>query len=85
MTSDEKSISAHGSQRPERNTDWRLRCKCRIPGWKSVRRIGVNDEFVHSGPAAALLKPFGLSAENIVKTALEFAKNRYRRYMEWKS
>ena len=36
-----------------------------------VRRIGVNDEFGHSGPAAALLKAFGLSAENIVKTAKE--------------
>ena len=31
-----------------------------------VRRIGVNDVFGHSGPAAALLKQFGLSAENIV-------------------
>ena len=36
-----------------------------------VRRIGVNDEFGHSGPAAALLKQFGLSAENIVRTAKE--------------
>ncbi|MBR3973471.1 MAG: transketolase family protein [Oscillospiraceae bacterium] len=34
-----------------------------------VRRIGVNDEYGHSGPAAALLKAFGLSAENIVKNA----------------
>lgn len=37
-----------------------------------VRRIGVNDEFGHSGPAGALLKQFGLSAENIVKVATEF-------------
>ncbi|MBR0379041.1 MAG: transketolase family protein [Mogibacterium sp.] len=37
-----------------------------------VRRIGVNDEFGHSGPAAELLKDFGLSAENIVKTVKEF-------------
>ena len=37
-----------------------------------VRRIGVNDEFGHSGPAADLLKDFGLSAENIVKTVKEF-------------
>ena len=37
-----------------------------------VKRIGVNDEFGHSGPAAALLKQFGLSAENIVKVAREF-------------
>ena len=34
-----------------------------------VKRIGVNDEFGHSGPAAALLKQFGLCAENIVNTA----------------
>ena len=39
-----------------------------------VKRIGVNDEFGHSGPAAALLKQFGLSAENIVKTAKEMCK-----------
>ena len=31
-----------------------------------VCRIGVNDEFGHSGPAADLLRDFGLSAENIV-------------------
>ena len=37
-----------------------------------VRRIGVNDEFGHSGPAADLLKDFGLSAENIIKTVKEF-------------
>ena len=36
-----------------------------------VIRIGVNDEFGHSGPAVALLKAFGLSAENIVKKAKE--------------
>ena len=34
-----------------------------------VVKIGVNDEFGHSGPAVQLLKDFGLSAENIVKTA----------------
>ena len=43
---------------------------CPIP----VKRIGVNDEFGHSGPAGALLKQFGLSAENIVATAKEFCK-----------
>ena len=37
-----------------------------------VRRIGVNDEFGHSGPAAALLKQFGLSAEHITEVAREF-------------
>ena len=44
--------------------------KCPTP----VRRIGVNDEFGHSGPAAALLKQFGLSAEHIVEVAKEFCK-----------
>ena len=39
-----------------------------------VKRIGINDEFGHSGPAKDLLKEFGLSAENIVKTAKEFLK-----------
>lgn len=34
-----------------------------------VRRIGVNDEFGHSGPAAALLKQFGLCSEHIVEVA----------------
>ena len=36
-----------------------------------LRRIGVNDEFGHSGPAAALLKQFGLSAEHIEQVAKE--------------
>ena len=40
----------------------------------TVRRIGVNDEFGHSGPAAALLKQFGLSAEHIVEVAKELCK-----------
>lgn len=31
-----------------------------------AKRIGVNDVFGHSGPAAVLLKAFGLCAENIV-------------------
>lgn len=31
-----------------------------------VHRIGVNDEFGHSGPAAELLKQFGLTSEHIV-------------------
>ena len=39
-----------------------------------VKRIGVNDEFGHSGPAAALLKQFGLSAEHIAEVAKEFCK-----------
>ncbi len=39
-----------------------------------VKRIGVNDEFGHSGPAAALLKQFGLSAEHIVAVAKDFCK-----------
>ena len=36
-----------------------------------VKRIGVNDEFGHSGPAKELLKQFGLSAENIINKAKE--------------
>jgi len=36
-----------------------------------VKRIGVNDEFGHSGPAAALLKQFGLCSEHIVEVAKE--------------
>ena len=37
-----------------------------------VRRIGVNDEFGHSGPAAQLLKDFGLCAEHVAEVAREF-------------
>ena len=44
--------------------------KCPTP----VKRIGVNDEFGHSGPALDLLKQFGLSAENIAETAEKFVK-----------
>ena len=44
--------------------------KCPTP----VRRIGVNDEFGHSGPAAALLKQFGLCAEHIVEVAKDFCQ-----------
>ena len=36
-----------------------------------VKRIGVNDEFGHSGSAGALLKQFGLTAEHIIETVLE--------------
>ena len=39
-----------------------------------VKRIGVNDEFGHSGPAVKLLEQFGLCAGNIVKVAKEFCK-----------
>jgi len=37
-----------------------------------MRRIGVNDVFGHSGPATALLKQFGLSAEHIAQVARDF-------------
>ena len=37
-----------------------------------VRRIGVNDVFGESGPANALLKAYGLSAENIVEVTKDF-------------
>ena len=39
-----------------------------------VKRIGVNDEFGHSGPAAALLEQFGLCSANVVKVAKELCK-----------
>ena len=37
-----------------------------------MRRVGVNDEFGHSGPAWPLLKEMGLCAENIVKVCKGF-------------
>ena len=37
-----------------------------------MRRVGVNDEFGHSGPAWPLLKQFGLSAEHIVEVVKSF-------------
>ena len=37
-----------------------------------VKRIGVNDEFGFSGPAAEVLKEFGLCADNIVKVTKVF-------------
>ena len=37
-----------------------------------VRRIGVNDVFGESGPAAELLKKYGLCADNIVNVAKDF-------------
>ena len=39
-----------------------------------VRRIGVNDEYGHSGPAVALLKQFGLCADHIVEVAKDLCK-----------
>ena len=42
--------------------------KCPTP----VRRVGVNDVFGESGPAAELLKKYGLSAEHIVEVAHDF-------------
>lgn len=41
-----------------------------------VVKIGVNDEFGHSGPAAELLKQYGLCAENIVNKAAEAVKSK---------
>ena len=38
---------------------------CPVP----VRRVGVNDVFGHSGPAAELLKEFGLTADHIAEAA----------------
>ena len=39
-----------------------------------VKRIGVNDEFGHSGPAVKLLEQFGLTADHIVEVAKDFCK-----------
>ena len=39
-----------------------------------VLRIGINDEYGHSGPAAELQKEFGLTSEEIVKKAVSFVK-----------
>ena len=47
-----------------------LSTECPVP----VKRIGINDEFAHSGPAKDVIKQFGLSAENIVKVTKEFVK-----------
>lgn len=41
-----------------------------------VVKIGVNDVFGHSGPAVDLLKEFGLSSENIIKTTKEAVNNK---------
>ena len=50
-------------------------CSCLAENYPAVvKRIGVNDEFGHSGPAVDLLKQFGLSCENIVATAKELCK-----------
>ena len=43
---------------------------CPVP----VHRIGVNDEFGHSGSAAALLEQFGLTADHIVEQTQTFYK-----------
>ena len=43
---------------------------CPVP----VKRIGVNDEFGHSGPAGDLLKQFGLCADHIVEVTEAFCK-----------
>jgi transketolase len=43
---------------------------CPVP----VVKIGVNDEFGHSGPAVDLLKEFGLCADNIVAKVKEAVK-----------
>ncbi len=41
-----------------------------------VVKIGVNDLFGHSGPAVDLLKEFGLSSDNVVKTVKEAVANK---------
>ncbi len=41
-----------------------------------VVKIGVNDEYGHSGPAAELLKEFGLCADNIAATVKKAMANK---------
>jgi transketolase len=41
-----------------------------------VKRVGVNDEFGHSGKADLLLKQFGLSADNIASKAKELVNSK---------
>ena len=43
---------------------------CPVP----VKRVGVNDEFGHSGPALKLLEQFGLCASNIANVTREACK-----------
>ncbi len=69
VTAEEHSvIGGLGSAVADAVTD-----SCPVP----VIKIGVNDEFGHSGPAVDLLKEFGLSAENIAartKAAMAYKK-----------
>jgi transketolase len=39
-----------------------------------VLKIGINDEFGHSGPALALLEEYGLTAKSIASKTEEFFK-----------
>ena len=39
-----------------------------------MRRIGVQDQFGHSGPANEVLRDYGLSAENIVNVIREMVR-----------
>ena len=48
-------------------------CSCLSENYPvPVKRIGVNDQFGHSGPALQVLEQFGLCASNIVKVAKAF-------------
>ena len=50
-------------------------CSCLSENYPvPVKRIGVNDEFGHSGPAVQVLEQFGLCAANIVATAKDMCK-----------
>ena len=39
-----------------------------------VSRLGVNDQYGHSGPGAKLLEEYGFTAENIAARAKEMLK-----------
>lgn len=50
-------------------------CSCLSEKYPTlVKRIGTYDVFGHSGPAAALIKEFGLDSEGIAKSVEEFVK-----------
>ena len=45
-------------------------CLCENGVGAKVRRVGVQDEFGHSGPAREVLRQFGLCAENIADVTM---------------
>ena len=69
-----KIITVRGALRHRRSGRGGLRPASARSAPCPCARIGVNDEFGHSGPAADLLKQFGLSAEHITEVTEAFVK-----------